>query len=74
MRHIQIAGIPLELYILLHIRKLYVGTQLIAGSISKKYKDWAIRSQVPNVIIITGKGSETRCLWVFLLLIYNKNA
>jgi len=67
LRHIQIAGTPLELYILLHIRKLYVGTQLIAGSNSKKYKDWAIRSQAPkliNSINKHGEGSETRCLWV----------
>jgi len=39
-----------------------LGTRLIAEPNGKNMKDWAIRSQVPNLVMVEyGKGSESRC-------------
>jgi hypothetical protein len=41
------------------------GTRLIAETNGKNVKDWAIRSQAPNLVMIeNGEGSTTRRLWV----------
>ena len=52
MQHNQIDGKPLRAFTTTLFWKHYRGTWLIANPNGKKVKDWAIRSHVPNLVMI----------------------